>query len=77
MRIVNEPTAVDIRFAADGTVRPRRFIWNRSWLDVTDIGRQWADEAGRRVLLMVAGRRTFELLLDRESLCVSMDHFVR
>ena len=69
MRFVNEPTAVEARFESDGAVRPRRFTWGQSWLDVSDVGRQWTDEAGRHVLTMVAGRRAFELLLDRENLC--------
>ena len=68
MRFVNEPTTVDARFADDGAVRPRRFTWDQAWLDVTDVGRQWVDETGRHVLVMVAGRRAFELLLDRITL---------
>jgi hypothetical protein len=68
MTFTDEPAAVDAHFEADGTVRPRRFTWGRAWLDVSDVGRQWADEAGRHVLVMVSGRRTFELLLERESL---------
>ena len=68
MRFVDEPTAVDARFEADGAVRPRRFTWNTSWLDVSDVGRQWADGDGRHVLVMVGGRQTFELVLRRDSL---------
>ena len=40
----------------------------RTWLDVTDIGRQWVDEEGRHVLVMVAGRHTFELVLAQDNL---------
>ncbi|MGD9099170.1 MAG: hypothetical protein PVF45_01735 [Anaerolineae bacterium] len=68
MKFVNEPTVVEARFEANGAVRPRRFTWEKTWLDVSDAGRQWVDAAGRHVLVMVAGRRTFELLLERESL---------
>ena len=68
MRFVDEPTAVDARFDTDGTVRPRRFIWKGTRLDVSDVGRQWIDEEGRHVLVMVGGRRTFELVLRRDSL---------
>jgi hypothetical protein len=68
MRFVNEPTSVDARFDADGGVRLRRFTWEGGWLDVSDVGRQWQDAAGRHVLVMVGGRRTFELLLEQESL---------
>ena len=68
MRFVDEPTAVDARFDADGAVRVRRFTWKGTHLDVSDVGRQWVDEDGRHVLVMVGGRRTFELDLRRDSL---------
>jgi hypothetical protein len=81
MRFVDEPTVVDARFEADGQVRPRRFTWDRRWLNVTDVGRQWVDLDGRHVLVMAqashrqggtepmtTSRKTFELLLERESL---------
>jgi hypothetical protein len=35
---------------------------------VTDVGRQWVDEEGRHVLVMVAGRYTFELVLAQDNL---------
>ncbi len=68
LRVVDEPTAVEARFETDGAVRPRRFIWTQTWLDVSDVGRQWIDADGRHVLVMTGGRRAFELLLDRENL---------
>ncbi len=68
MRFANEPTSVETRFETDGTVRPRRFTQGKTWLDVSDVGRQWTDADGHHVLVMVAGRQTFELLLERESL---------
>ena len=68
MSFVDEPTAVEARFDDDGAVHPRRVTWDQSWLDVSDVGRQWTDEAGRHVLVMVADRQTYELLLNRESL---------
>jgi len=81
MRLVDEPTAVEARFEADGRVHPRRFRWDQNWLNVTDVGRQWVDLDGRHVLVMAQAsqrqggtewmtnsRRTFELLLERESL---------
>ena len=39
MRVVDEPTAVEARFETDSAVRPRRFIWRQTWLDVSDVGR--------------------------------------
>jgi hypothetical protein len=79
VRFVDEPTAVEVRFEADGTLRTRRFTWGQMWLNVSDVGRQWVDTAGRHVLViaqaspsagkhLVAARGTFELLLRRESL---------
>jgi len=68
LRFVDEPTAVEARFESDGAVRPRRFTWGQSWLDVSDVGRQWVDQDGRHVLVMTAGLHAFELLLERESL---------
>jgi hypothetical protein len=68
VRFTDEPTSVDVHFEADGSVRPRRFTRNQDWLDVSDVGRQWMDAAGRHVLVMVAERLTFELFLERETL---------
>lgn len=68
MNFVNEPTAVEVHFDIDGHIRPRRFSWNRNWLDVSDVGRQWMDSDGRHVLVMTGGRHTFELLLDAQDL---------
>jgi hypothetical protein len=68
LRVVDEITAVEARFETDGAVRPRRSIWIRTWLDVSDVGRQWIDADGCHVSVMTGGRHTFELLLERESL---------
>jgi hypothetical protein len=68
MRFVVAPTAVEARFDSKGQARPRRFTWNGAWVDITDVGRQWVNSDGRHVLVMVGGRHTFELLLERESL---------
>jgi len=68
LRFVDEPTAVEAHFESDGAVRIRRFTWGQTWLDVSDVGRQWIDADGRHVLVMTGGRHTFELLLERESL---------
>ncbi len=69
MRFVNKAVAVEASFKADGAVRPRRFTRGGAWLDVSDVGRQWVEADGRHVLVMAAGQQTFELLLERESLC--------
>jgi hypothetical protein len=69
MKFVNQAVAVEARFETDGKVRPRRFARGGTWLYVSDVGRQWVEADGRHVLVMAAGQRTFELLLERESLC--------
>lgn len=63
-----EGTVVDVRFEEDGSVRPRRFKWDQTWMDVLDVGRQWVDTQGRHVLVMVPGQLVFELLMVRETL---------
>jgi hypothetical protein len=68
MKHVNIPTAVEARHATDGSVHPQRFTWQGDWLSISDVGRQWMDEAGRHVLVMVSGRHTYELLLERGEL---------
>jgi hypothetical protein len=68
MKFTDEPTSIEVRFEADGTVHPRRFTWNQTQLQVSGVGRQWEDESGRHVLVMAEGHYTFELLLQRETL---------
>ena len=55
LRVVDEPTAVEAHFETDGAVRPRRFIWTQTWLDVSDVGRQWKSRSIRS---------TYSVLLD-------------
>lgn len=67
-RRVDQATAVDARFEPDGRVRVRRFTWDRAWVTVTAVGRNWVAEDGRHLLVMGPGDRTFELLLRRSDL---------
>ncbi len=69
MKFINESVDIEARFEAGGAVHPRRFMRGGAWHNVSDVGRQWVDADGRHVLVMTAGRQTFELLLERESLC--------
>ena len=64
----DQSTVVDARFEPDGRIRVRRFTWDRAWVTVTAVGRNWMAEDGRHVLVMGAGDRTFELLLRRSDL---------
>jgi len=58
-----ERIGVDCRFEADGRVRVRRIQMGGAWQTVAQ-GRQWQDESGRHVLVMLAGERIEELLLS-------------
>lgn len=61
-------TSVEVAFAEDGEIRPRRFRWQGHSLEVEGIGRRWA-EGGRRCFNVVAmGGCLFELCLDPETL---------
>ncbi len=60
-----QPTAVRAVFDPEGRVRPQTFLWAGQHWPVTDVGRQWTDEAGfHHVLVMITGPRTFELRFD-------------
>ncbi len=59
------PTSVEARFDEEGRIRPRTFTWGERRWTITDVGRQWTDEEGRRhILVMIAGPRAFELRFD-------------
>lgn len=64
---MDRPIGVDCSFEEDGRVRVRRIMVDKSWF-VVDPGRQWVDEHGRHVLIMIPGGRVFELLLSSETL---------
>lgn len=58
---------VDCTFEDSGKVRVRRIQVDDRW-HVVDPGRQWLDESGRHVLVMIPGGRVFEILLSPETL---------
>lgn len=68
MKRVNRPTRVEVSFDEQGRPRVRRFSWEGKMLPVTSVGRNWMDEDGRHLLVMAAGERIFELLLERSEL---------
>ena len=43
---------VDCQFEANGTIRVRRIFLDGRWLPVSQ-GRQWSDQLGRHVLVML------------------------
>jgi hypothetical protein len=62
-----ESIGVECRFAVDGGVQVQRILLDDRWL-VVEQGRQWLDEQGRHVLVLVQGSRPREIILLRESL---------
>jgi len=64
---MNRPIGVDCSFEKDGYVNVRRISVDDRWL-VVDPGRQWVDEQGRHVLIMIPGGRVFEIVLSPNTL---------
>lgn len=62
-----ETVAVDCRFAEDGVVQVRKVQLNGRWQSVGQ-GRQWLDENGRHVLIMLPGDDVRELVLQAGTL---------
>ena len=50
-----EIVSVECKFAADGRIRVKRVERNGRWLTVEQ-GRQWQDDNGRHVLIMLNGQ---------------------
>jgi hypothetical protein len=49
-----EPVNVEVRITTSGTITPLRFTWRKTWYNVAQIGRSWADEEGEHWLVMAA-----------------------
>jgi hypothetical protein len=58
---------VDCNFEEDGRVRLQRVRIDGKWQPVEQ-GRQWLDESGRHVLIMLGGQGVREILLDSRTL---------
>lgn len=58
---MKEPIAVEARFEADGTIRPKAFLWQGRRYRIASLGRQWEDEDERHFLVMTADNRVYEL----------------
>jgi len=58
---------VDCQFRADGRVVVQRIRLEGKWLPVEQ-GRQWVDDEGRHVLIMLLGQSVQELLLRKETM---------
>ena len=59
--------SVECKFSEDGAVQVRKVQLNGRWLSVGQ-GRQWLDEDGRHVLIMLPGDEVRELVLQAGTL---------
>ena len=64
---MKQPIGVECTIGKDGTVKVRRIEVGDRWLAVEQ-GRQWVDENGRHVLIMVPGGDAQEILLSANTL---------
>jgi len=58
---VNEAIAVEVRFKADGAIRPLAFSWQGKRNQVASIGRQWEQDGERHFLVMTPDEQVYEL----------------
>lgn len=63
--------SVDCTFETDGSIRVRRVEIEGSWLSVEQ-GRQWVDENGRHVLIMLPNNQVREIILRADSMSWEM-----
>ncbi|MFQ5399328.1 MAG: hypothetical protein ACE5E7_06980 [Anaerolineae bacterium] len=61
--MLKDSIGVDCSFAPNGSVRVRRVQIGGKWQAVGQ-GRQWLDQYGRHVLVMLPGDEVREILLD-------------
>jgi hypothetical protein len=66
-----KPISVDCTFKVDGSVRVRRVEIEGSWWSVGQ-GRQWVDEYGRHVLIMLPNNQVREIILRADSMTWEM-----
>lgn len=62
-----EEIGVDCTILPDGNVQIRRIKVNDEWLVVTQ-GRQWVDQGGRHVMILIAGSESNHLIFGRDTL---------
>jgi hypothetical protein len=62
-----EPVGVDCVFREDGRIDVRRVAIDGRWLAVEQ-GRQWVDQLGRHVLVMLPGNEVREIVLRPETI---------
>lgn len=59
-----EPIEVVVRFKDNGRIEPVSFTSNGVTRRVFSTGRQWRDDHGYHILIMVSGGRAYELNFD-------------
>lgn len=62
-----QPIGVECKFGKEGEVQVRRVQMNGAWISVGQ-GRQWLDDDGRHVLIMLPNDQVRELILLPERL---------
>ncbi|MEZ4593757.1 MAG: hypothetical protein R3D55_21820 [Chloroflexota bacterium] len=62
-----QQVGVDCQFSEDGSVQVKKVQVNGRWQPVGQ-GRQWVDENGRHVLIMLPGNEVRELVLLPDTL---------
>ncbi|NKQ35360.1 MAG: hypothetical protein HF973_07050 [Chloroflexi bacterium] len=64
---MSQSIGVECKFEANGRIRIDRIQLDGKWLPVGQ-GRQWSDENGRHLLIMLPNNQTRELLLRADTL---------
>lgn len=62
---------VDCSFTPSGTIRVKRVQLNGQW-QMVEQGRQWVDQNGRHVLIMLANQQAREIILRPDTLVWEM-----
>ncbi len=55
------PVAVEVKFEADGSIRPLAFVWEGELISITSLGRQWEQDGEIHFLVMSLDERVYEL----------------
>lgn len=58
---MNEPIAVEVRFEANGTLRPIAFEWKGKRFIIASHGRRWEKDGVQHILVMTTEEHVFEL----------------
>lgn len=65
--VIMKRIGVECRFAIDGTIDIRRIYLDGHWLSVGQ-GRQWVDQTGRHVLIMLPDDQPREIKLRPDTM---------